>query len=141
MSSGTKLVIGAVLAGSAIGYLAYAGAANSWQYYLSVDEAANESSSLLGKHVRLSGKVVPGSLSIGQDRRSATFDLGGETKMMHASCQCLMPDNLAENIDVVVEGTLQPQGVEGIKVITRCASKYQSKQTATAQHATATKRE
>ena len=36
-----------------------------------------------------------------------------------------MPDNLAEDIDVVVEGTLQANELLGDKVITRCASKYQ----------------
>jgi cytochrome c-type biogenesis protein CcmE len=133
MSSGTKLLIGAILAGGAIGYLAYAGAANSWQYYLSVDEAASDSPALLGKHVRLSGRVVPGSLTIGNDRREATFNLQGEQHRIHATCRCLMPDNLAENIDVVVEGTLQPGRIDGNKVITRCASKYESKTTSTAQ--------
>lgn len=133
MSSGIKLLIGATLAGGAIGYLAYAGAANSWQYYVSVDEAANESSSLVGKHVRLSGRVAAGSLKIGNDRREATFDLRGDHHSLHATCRCLMPDNLAENIDVVVEGTLQSSGIDGNKVITRCASKYQAKAAGTAQ--------
>lgn len=132
MSSRMKLLIGAVLAGGAIGYLAYAGAANSWQYYLTVDEAVIDATSLSGKHVRLTGHVAPGSLTIGQDRREATFDLQGERQVIHATCRCLMPDNLAENIDVVVEGTLQPSGIEGNKVITRCASKYQPKTTNTA---------
>lgn len=133
MSSGIKLLMGAALAGGAIGYLAYAGAANSWQYYLSVDEAVNDSTSLLGKHVRLSGRVAAGSLKIGSDRREATFDLQGEQHVLHATCRCLMPDNLAENIDVVVEGTVEASGIEGNKVITRCASKYQAKATSTAQ--------
>jgi len=39
-------------------------------------------------------------------------------------------DNLAENMDVVVEGTLQDDGIRGYKVITRCASKYEPKRTA-----------
>jgi cytochrome c-type biogenesis protein CcmE len=39
-----------------------------------------------------------------------------------------MPDNLAEDIDVVVEGVLRPDGIHAHKVITRCASKYQSQE-------------
>ncbi len=133
MSSGIKLLIGAALAGGAIGYLAYAGAANSWQYYLSVDEAANDTSRLIGEHVRLSGRVAAGSLKIGSDRRDATFELQGEQHSILATCRCLVPDNLADNIEVVVEGTLQSSGIDGNKVITRCASKYQAKATSTAQ--------
>jgi cytochrome c-type biogenesis protein CcmE len=40
-----------------------------------------------------------------------------------------MPDNLEEDIDVVVEGVLRTDGIHGHKVITRCASKYQSNET------------
>jgi cytochrome c-type biogenesis protein CcmE len=132
MSSGVKLMMGALLVAGAIGYLAYVGAANSWQYYLSVDEAVSESQYLMGKSVRVSGRVVPGSLKVGDDRRDAAFELRGEEHTLHAACRCLLPDNLAENIDVVVEGTLLPQGIDGRKVITRCASKYQQKQTSSA---------
>lgn len=133
MSSTAKLLIVAIVAGGAIGYLAYAGAANSWQYYLSVDEAAAASADLVGQHVRLSGQVATGTLTIGADRRDATFDLQGEQHRIHATCHCLMPDNLAENKDVVVEGVWQPSGIEGYKVITRCASKYQADTKSTAQ--------
>ncbi len=129
MTSGVKLMIGAILVAGAIGYLAYVGAASSWQYYLSVDEAVGESASLMGKQIRVSGRVSPGTLAIVDDRREATFELLGDRHAMHATCRCLMPDNLAENIDVVVEGTLQANGIKGHKVITRCASKYQPKQT------------
>ena len=34
MSPGLKLTAGALLVAAAIGYLAYLGAASSWQYYL-----------------------------------------------------------------------------------------------------------
>ena len=75
----------------------------------------------------MSGRVAPGSLTIVDDRRQATFDLAGELHTLHATCRCSLPDNLAEDIDVVVEGTLQADGIHGHKVITRCASKYQPK--------------
>jgi cytochrome c-type biogenesis protein CcmE len=129
MMPGHKLLIGAILVATAIGYLAYVGAASSWQYYLSVDEAVNDSARLTGKLVRVSGRVTPGTLAIGDDRRQARFELYGERHTMRVTCQCLLPDNLAENIDVVVEGTLCANGISGRKVITRCASKYESKET------------
>ena len=38
-----------------------------------------------------------------------------------------LPDNLAEEMEVVVEGSLEPSGcLRGDRVLTRCASKYAS---------------
>jgi cytochrome c-type biogenesis protein CcmE len=122
-----KMLLGAILVAGAIGYLAYAGAANSWQYYLSVDEAVNDAALLVGKRVRVSGRVRAGTLSIAEDRRRANFDLQGEKHMLSVACYCSLPDNLAENIDVVVEGTFDAGRISARKVITRCASKYDSK--------------
>jgi len=131
MSASVKLTIGGLLVATAIGYLAFLGAAESWQYYLSVDEAVVEAAHLSGKRIRVSGRVEPGSLTIAEDRRRATFALYGESHKLQAACHCLLPDNLVENIDVVVEGTLQDGGIHCHKVITRCASKYEPKKTAT----------
>ena len=125
MTPGIKLTAGALLLAAAISYLAYLGAESSWQYYLSVDEAVADASDIAGQRLRVSGRVRPGSLTIVGDRRQATFDLTGEHHSLHATCRCTLPDNLAEDIDVVVEGTFESDGIHGDKVITRCASKYQ----------------
>lgn len=126
MSPSVKILLGATVVTAAIGYLAFLGAANSWQYYMSVDEAAEDAARLLGKRVRVSGRVSSGSLSIGEDRRRATFELAGQRHALSVSAVCWLPDNFAEDIDVVVEGTLAAGGIQGDKVITRCASKYQA---------------
>jgi cytochrome c-type biogenesis protein CcmE len=116
---------------AAIGYLAYLGAISSWQYYLSVDETVVDATSLLGKRIRVSGRIGAGSLTIGETRRDAAFELKGAAHTLRATCCCPMPDNLAEEIDVVVEGVLEADGIRGHKVITRCASKYQQKNAVT----------
>jgi cytochrome c-type biogenesis protein CcmE len=125
MSPSHKLMAGALVMAAAIGYLAYLGAASSWQYYVSVDEAVAEATRIKGKRIRVSGRVRAGTLTISNDRRQATFILAGELHILHATCRCTLPDNLAEDIDIVVEGTFQADGIHGDKVITRCASKYQ----------------
>ena len=68
-----RLMAGGLLAAAAIGYLAYLGGTSSWQYYLSVDEAIAHKNDLSGKRVRVSGRIVAGSLTIGEDRRNATY--------------------------------------------------------------------
>lgn len=138
MSSGIKVAIAAMVVATAIGYLAFLGAASSWQYYLSVDEAVADAPHLAGKRIRVSGRVAPGSLTIVDGRRQAKFELLGELHKLHATCRCTLPDNLVENIDVVVEGTLQNEDIVSRKVITRCASKYKQKDTFLASSASLT---
>jgi cytochrome c-type biogenesis protein CcmE len=132
MNSRLKLAAAALIVVGATAYLAYLGAISSWQYYLSVDETVTDATSLIGNRIRVSGRVGVGSLKISESRQEATFELTGAMHTLHATCRCAMPDNLAEDIDVVVEGVLRGDGIHGHKVITRCASKYQSKETVAA---------
>jgi cytochrome c-type biogenesis protein CcmE len=53
-------------------------------------------------------------------------------------CSGPLPDNLAEDMDVVVEGRLEePDLLRGDKVLTRCASKYGSQNRPTSPQRTA----
>lgn len=125
MSPGVKFSISAAVVAVAIGYLAFLGAAQSWQYYLSVDEVIADEVPLRGHRLRVSGRVAGGSLWIRNDRRQATFDLAGNEGALHVACECSLPDNVAEDMDVVVEGQLQGRDFRANKLITRCASKYE----------------
>jgi len=128
MGSAHKLTFAALFVAAAIGYLAYAGAASSWQYYMSVDETVADAARLSGKRLRVSGRVAVGTLKISERRREAEFDVAGAVHTLHVSCHCPLPDNLAEDMDVVVEGALDGSVVRCHKVITRCASKYEPKE-------------
>jgi cytochrome c-type biogenesis protein CcmE len=141
MSANRKLVLAALgIVGVTI-YMAYLGGSASWQYYVTADECAVRADELLGSRVRVSGKVAPNTLRIDADRRQATFSIQGSYADLAVTCPGPLPDNLAEGIEVVVEGRLETPlcasvaggrignpsyVVKGQKVITRCASKYQS---------------
>ncbi len=136
MSAGRKLAICIGLMVGAMAYFVYFGAAGSWQYYLTVDECVADVASLIGTHIRVSGKVAAGSLQIAADRGHADFVLQGNKGNLTVTCKGPIPDNLAEKMDVVVEGRLQlPAKLEGEKVLTRCASKYESKNKSALPHA------
>jgi cytochrome c-type biogenesis protein CcmE len=128
MSARVRLAIGLLVIVSALAYVAYLAASSSWQYYLLSDECVAQAGRLLGKRLRVSGLVAAGSLSTAADRRQAAFLLQGHEHRLPVRCTGLLPDNLTEGVEVVVEGTLQPDGhLQGDRVITRCASKYQPK--------------
>ena len=125
MRSYRTFALGAGIKAATVAYVGYLGAAASWQYYLLVDECAAAAEEVDGGRVRVSGRVAAGSLEIAPDRRRAVFLLEGETDKLPVRCAGGMPDNLAEGMDVVVEGSLLRDGrLEGDSVITRCASKY-----------------
>jgi cytochrome c-type biogenesis protein CcmE len=127
MSVNAKLIAGATVVAAMVAYVAYLGASSSYQYYVLVDECVADADVLHGKRVRVSGRVATDSLVISDDRGRAEFVLQGEREKIVVTCTGLLPDNLAEGLDVVVEGTLQDAaGLEGDKVLTRCASKYET---------------
>ena len=132
MTTGIKLAIAGVIVAGVTGYMAYLGAAATWQYYVTVDECLTNASSLGRDRIRVNGKVVSQSLQVAADRTQATFQLAGTAGRLHVTCQGPLPDNLKEDIHVVVEGRLNESGaLQGDRVMTRCASKYQSQQPAT----------
>jgi len=128
MTTGRKLALASVLVACAIIYLAYLGAAESWQYYLTVDECLTDISLHGVSRCRVNGKVADGSLQIAPDRRQVSFKLKGAKGSLAVTCSGPIPDNLTENMDVVVEGRLENQSTfHADRVFTRCASKYQSR--------------
>jgi cytochrome c-type biogenesis protein CcmE len=127
MTAGAKLAIGIAIVATVTAYMAYVGAATSWQYYLTVDECVASAAELMGQRVRVSGKVAPGSLEITADRKHGHFSLTGTRKELHVVCSGTFPDNLADGLEVVVGGRLEHTGVlRGDTVLARCASKYES---------------
>lgn len=125
--AGPKLALACgVVVGVTI-YLASLGAQADWQYYVTTDECLDQSESLIGDRLRVSGTIARGTLEVAADRRSATFQLQGHDKNLTVTSSCLVPDNLAEEREVVVEGRLESsRRLHADKLLTRCASKYES---------------
>jgi cytochrome c-type biogenesis protein CcmE len=128
MTTGKKMAIGGAIVVCATIFMAYRGASASWQYYLTADECVAESTSLTGRHLRVSGRIAAGTLAIERDRSRAAFALEADGAKLKVVCAGPLPDNLAEGIAVLVEGRLDDRGLlRGDKVLTRCASKYESR--------------
>ena len=127
MSTNGKLGIAASIIASVTVYMAYIGTTADWRYYLTVEECLRQSSALVNQPIRVNGKVLPGSLAIATGRQQATFKIVDADLELSVFCTGPLPDNLAEEMEVVVEGRLDEFGkLQGDKVLTRCASKYAS---------------
>ena len=128
MNAKVKIAVAGTVCALVGVYVAFLGLSTTWQYYVLVDECRAEPERLHGKRLRVSGRVAGGTLTISENRRMTSFLLKGDAHQIPVTCAGPLPDNLAENIDVVVEGVLQEDGrLQGQRVITRCASKYASK--------------
>lgn len=127
MNTSGKLGIAAFVIAGVTAYMAYIGSASGWTYFLTVEECLSRAPALVNQPIRVSGKIVSGSLQIAPSRDRATFRIGQASDELPVSCTGTLPDNLREGSEVVVEGTLDDSGTLcGTKVLTRCASKYAS---------------
>ena len=130
MTPGLKLTLGGLVIAGVTAYMAFVGASASWKYYLTADECAANAATLVGTRVRVSGKVANDTLHVTSDRRHADFTLRGSTGELPVACTGQLPENLTEDMEVVVEGRLEAGGLlRGDKVLTRCASKYEPQAT------------
>ena len=123
-----KLIIGIVVIGGGIGYFMYQAMQSSWSYYYSVDEFARGSEAVKNSSLRLAGKVKPGSVSRNMEQMRLSFTIEGEDAELPVQYSGVVPDNFAEDIEVVIEGNLDTTGTfDADMLMTRCESKYKSK--------------
>ena len=130
MSTGKKLAIAGLVVAGVTAYMAYLGASSSWQYYMTVQECLDNAPQVAGQRIRVSGTILPGSLTIAPDRQEARFSLGEGGRSMPVVCKGPLPDDLAidKPMEVVVEGRVEGSSLlRGDKLITRCASKYDAR--------------
>ncbi|MGD0898410.1 MAG: cytochrome c maturation protein CcmE [Thermoguttaceae bacterium] len=127
-TSGRKLAIASAVIAGVVGYMAFVGASGGWQYYMTADECLANTARAAGHRVRVSGRIAADSLQVAADRRQASFVLAGTTGNLPVVCTGLLPEPLTGSMEVVVEGRLEsPCLLRGDKILTRCASKYESK--------------
>ena len=123
-----RLVIGVVVIGGGVGYFMYQAMQSSWSYYYSVDEFAAGSEAVKNSSLRLAGKVKPGSVSRDMEQMQLSFMIQGKDAELPVVYTGVVPDNFAEDIEVVVEGNLDTSGTFIAQMLmTRCESKYKAK--------------
>ena len=124
----TKIIIGIVVIGGALGYLVYNAMQSSWAYYINVDEFAAKKELAQERTFRVAGTVEEESIARDLQKIQLTFNLKGELTSLPVSYMGTVPDNFAESRQVVVEGRLDSEGIfQAKKLLTKCESKYEAK--------------
>lgn len=123
-----KIVVGTVIIILALVFLIYNGMKDTSLYYLTVPELHAQGQEIVGQGVRVSGDVVPASIDwnvSAVELRFAMYEGDDTLQVFHKG---LMPDQLVEAQQVVVEGQLGADGIfQATTLLTKCPSKYETK--------------
>ena len=129
--------IGVVLL--AIAYFAFAGYNEGKAYYKTIDEVATLSADDAEKRLRVAGLVKDGTIE--RDGRELRFVLAQSihsdenTMVVNYVGTAPVPDTFKDRAEAVVEGKRLPDGTfEADHIQAKCASKYEAKYGADAQH-------
>ena len=122
-----KIVIGVGVIVLALIFLIYSGMKHTSLYYLTVPELYAKGDGIVSQGGRVSGDVVPGSIDWNPSAVELHFAMYEAEDTLQVFHKGLMPDQLAEAQQVVVEGHLDSTGVfQATTLMTKCPSKYEA---------------
>jgi cytochrome c-type biogenesis protein CcmE len=112
-----------------MGFLLFVGITSSggFVYYLTVSEFRSSGPRPGNDNFRINGKVVPGSIErmAGGARVQFVMAEGGAT--LPVDFEGIIPDTFVDDADVVVHGSMRPDGVFGAdELLAKCPSKYEA---------------
>jgi len=120
------LVAGSVLIAT-VAFLVYHALGSSMAYFVTVGELQTSTTDMTGRQLRVGGNVENGSIQqagVGQEMHFVVTD---GTHTLPVTYSGTVPDIFADGVEVVVEGTMQPDGsIVANNVLTKCPSKFQS---------------
>ena len=123
-----KILVGVIVIGGGIGYFMYQAMQSSWSYYYSVDDFIANNTKGQNYSLRLAGVVKPGTVNHDLQKMILSFTLAGTNNEIPVLYKGSVPDNFAEEREVVVEGRLNTNGsFQADLLMTRCESKYKAK--------------
>lgn len=129
MKPRTKFLIGAVLILSSVGYLMASGIKDTAVYFLTPTElsakvAADPTFYNVG--IKVGANVVSGSIQRDVATQTLRFEVTDGEVTYPVVYRGLPPDTFTEDVEVVVEGRLQQDGVlYATTVLAKCGSRYE----------------
>ena len=124
-----RIGLTAVVLLSAFTFLMWTSLRDGAQYFKHVDEVMADRQAWEGKPLQLHGYVIPGSIMQRPNTLDYRFKVQSKGTVVGASYTGIVPDTFKDGSEVVVKGTLAPDGftVEPNGVMAKCPSKYEPK--------------
>lgn len=126
-----KILAGSLIIFAVIGFMVYSGMQNSTVYYLTINEFLSNEVKYKNEGVRISGKVVDGSIVRDDKGLHVVFEIADKIeldKKIKVDYKGIIPDTFKPDIEVVVEGKFSEERIFYAKVLlAKCPSKYEEK--------------
>jgi cytochrome c-type biogenesis protein CcmE len=125
-----KFIIGGVVIVALIGYLILTSISSEGAYFREVGEVLKQQTSLTGKNLRVSGKVVTASIVYDAANLELTFNISDPkdvNQQLPVHFHGVQPDQIGrEDTEAIVEGSLGANGtVEANNLLLKCPSRYE----------------
>jgi cytochrome c-type biogenesis protein CcmE len=114
----------------AFGGLLYSTMGEATEYYKHVDEVMTQPSDWYGKKLQLHGYVVPDSILKRRNSLEYKVKVQSNGHIVDATYTGVVPDTFKGEAEVVLKGTLSPDGLFTVApngVMAKCPSKYEAK--------------
>jgi cytochrome c-type biogenesis protein CcmE len=122
-----KFTVASLIIVATVFYLIYTGVSQTSVYFFTVSELINKKDTIFDEGVRVNGTVVPGSIDQDKSNLKVNFEITDSKKNLLVHYEGIIPDMFKENIDVVVEGTVDQKGnLNANTLLTACPSKYEA---------------
>ena len=124
-----KLGITGLVLALAFGGLMYTSLSESAEYYKHVEEVMVSPQPWYGKRLQIHGFVAPKSWVQKPGSLEYRFKVQSKGQIVQAYYTGILPDTFKEDSEVVLKGTLGPDGLHVVPdgVIAKCPSKYEEK--------------
>ncbi len=131
-----KFALGSLLIVGAIGFLITSSISSTSKFYFTVDELAASGKATPGTGLKVKGNVVQGSISRNpEDYLDVAFSIEFKNATLPVKFSGVTPDMFKDGNEVVVEGTMDRQGVfHASTLMTSCPSKYEAEKEAGKSH-------
>ena len=130
MRARTKFIIGGALVLGTVGYLMASGIKDTGVYYLTPTELAAKvgaDHSFYNVGIKMGARVVKGTITRDVASQTITFRATDGVQSYPVVYRGLAPDTFTDDVDVVVEGRLQPDGTfRATTLLAKCGSRYEA---------------
>lgn len=130
MSAPTKVLLAGLLVLGTVGYLMATGIKETGVYFVTPSELAAKvqaDSSFHDVGVKMGAQVVRGTIRRDVGTQTIAFEVTDGTQTYPVVYRGLAPDTFTDDVEVVVEGRLERDGVfRATTLLAKCGSRYEA---------------